>query len=101
MLDLVLSNKEGLVRSVKVKVSLGCCDHEIVEFKILRAVRRARSKLTTRNSGEQILASAGICFIEHHGIKPWGRMGPRKLVNIQGSPPPSSEVVHPDKEEVR
>ncbi|GAB0204868.1 mitochondrial enolase superfamily member 1 [Grus japonensis] len=46
MLDLVLTNKEGLVRNVKLKGSLGCCDHEMV-FKILRAPRRAHSKLAT------------------------------------------------------
>jgi len=45
MLDLVLTNKEGLVRNVKVKGSLGCSDHEMVEFKILRAARRVSSKL--------------------------------------------------------
>jgi len=49
MLDLVLTNKEGLVGNVKVKGSLGCSDHGMVEFKILRAVRRVRSKLTTRD----------------------------------------------------
>ncbi|GAB0176047.1 nucleoside diphosphate kinase 6 [Grus japonensis] len=47
MLDLVLTNKEGLVGNVKLKGSLGCSDHEMVEFKILRAARRAHSKLTT------------------------------------------------------
>ncbi|GAB0194032.1 hypothetical protein GRJ2_001868500 [Grus japonensis] len=47
MLDLVLTNKEGLVGDVKLKASLGCSDHEMVEFKILRAARRAHSKLTT------------------------------------------------------
>ncbi|GAB0207839.1 mitochondrial enolase superfamily member 1 [Grus japonensis] len=47
MLDLILTNKEGLVGDVKLKGSLGCSDHEMVEFKILRAARRARSKLTT------------------------------------------------------
>ncbi|GAB0206404.1 hypothetical protein GRJ2_003106000 [Grus japonensis] len=47
MLDLVLTNKEGLVGDVKFKGSLGCSDHEMVEFKILRAARRAHSKLTT------------------------------------------------------
>ncbi|GAB0205822.1 mitochondrial enolase superfamily member 1 [Grus japonensis] len=45
MLDLVLTNKEGLVGDVKLKGSLGCSDHEMVEFKILRAARRAHSKL--------------------------------------------------------
>ncbi|GAB0206749.1 hypothetical protein GRJ2_003140500 [Grus japonensis] len=47
MLDLILTNKEGLVGDVKIKGSLGCSDHEMVEFKILRAARRAHSKLTT------------------------------------------------------
>ncbi|GAB0203206.1 mitochondrial enolase superfamily member 1 [Grus japonensis] len=47
MLDLVLTNKEGLVGDVKLKGSLGCSDHKMVEFKILRAARRAHSKLTT------------------------------------------------------
>ncbi|GAB0179229.1 mitochondrial enolase superfamily member 1 [Grus japonensis] len=47
MLDLVLTNKEGLVGNVKLKGSLGCSDHKMVEFKILRAARRAHSKLTT------------------------------------------------------
>ncbi|GAB0203861.1 thrombospondin-4 [Grus japonensis] len=46
MLDLILTNKEGLVGDVKLKGSLGCSDHEMVEFKILRAARRAHSKLT-------------------------------------------------------
>ncbi|GAB0203845.1 hypothetical protein GRJ2_002850100 [Grus japonensis] len=46
MLDLILTNKEGLVGDVKLKGSLGCSDHEMVEFKILRAARRVRSKLT-------------------------------------------------------
>ncbi|GAB0181438.1 hypothetical protein GRJ2_000609100 [Grus japonensis] len=47
MLHLVLTNKDGLVGNVKLKGSLGCSDHEMVEFKILRAVRRVHSKLTT------------------------------------------------------
>ncbi|GAB0208941.1 hypothetical protein GRJ2_003359800 [Grus japonensis] len=47
MLDLVLPNKEGLVGNVKLKGSLGCSDREMVEFKILRAARRAHSELTT------------------------------------------------------
>ena len=45
MLDLVLTNDEGLVGSVKLKGNLGCSDHEMVEFKIVRAVRRVHSKL--------------------------------------------------------
>lgn len=47
VLDPVRTNREGLMRSVKLESSLGCSDHEMVEFKILRAARKARSKLTT------------------------------------------------------
>ncbi|GAB0180032.1 hypothetical protein GRJ2_000468500 [Grus japonensis] len=32
MLDLVLTNKEGLIGDVKLEGSLGCSDHEMVEF---------------------------------------------------------------------
>ena len=32
---------------VRVKGSIGCNDHEMVEFKILRAARKAHSRLTT------------------------------------------------------
>ncbi|KAJ7411412.1 dtw domain-containing protein 2 [Pitangus sulphuratus] len=46
LLDLVLTSKEHLVDHVKVKGSLGCMDHEMVVFKILRAMRRAHSKVT-------------------------------------------------------
>lgn len=47
MLDLVLTNKEGLVSNVKFEGRLGCSDHEVVPFKIFRAARRAHSKVTT------------------------------------------------------
>ncbi|GAB0185133.1 zinc finger protein 777-like [Grus japonensis] len=46
VLDLVVTNKEGLVENVKLKGSLSCSDPEMVEFKILRAARRVHSKLT-------------------------------------------------------
>ena len=49
MLDLVLSNKEGLVGNGKLRGSLGCSDHETVELKILRAVRRVHSKLSIQD----------------------------------------------------
>jgi len=47
VLDLVLTNTEGLVRNVKLKGRLGCSDHAMVEFKILRAARRVHRKHTT------------------------------------------------------
>ncbi|PKU30113.1 glycerol kinase [Limosa lapponica baueri] len=46
MLVLDLTNKEGVVGNMKVKGSIGCSDRKMVEFKILKAVRRMHSKLT-------------------------------------------------------
>ena len=46
LLDLVLTNKEG----VKVKGSLGCSDHEIVWFRILHGKNKAISKIGLQES---------------------------------------------------
>ena len=43
LLDLILIKKEGLIEDVKVKGSLGHRDHEIVEFRILRAGKRVKT----------------------------------------------------------
>ncbi|GAB0206109.1 hypothetical protein GRJ2_003076500 [Grus japonensis] len=69
MLDLSLTNKEGLVRDVKLKGSLDCSDHEMVEFRILRAVRRALSKLTTLDFSR---ADFGL-FRDLLGRIPWDK----------------------------
>jgi len=47
LLDLVLTNKEGLVEDVKVGGRLSCSDHEMVEFRILRGGSRAISSIKT------------------------------------------------------
>jgi len=47
LLDLVLTNKEGLVEDVKVGGRLGCSDHEMVKFRILRGGSRVISKIKT------------------------------------------------------
>ncbi|GAB0209035.1 mitochondrial enolase superfamily member 1 [Grus japonensis] len=69
MLHLVLTNKGGLVGDVKLKGSLGCSDHEMVEFRILRAARRAHSKLTTLDFRR---ADFGL-FRDLLGRIPWDR----------------------------
>jgi len=46
LLNLVLTNKEGLVEDVKVGGSLGCSDDEMVEFRILPGGSRALSRIT-------------------------------------------------------
>ncbi|GAB0179532.1 hypothetical protein GRJ2_000418500 [Grus japonensis] len=69
MLDLVLTNKEGLVGDVKLKGSLGSSDDETVEFRILRAARRALSKLTTLDFSR---ADFGL-FRDLLGRIPWDK----------------------------
>lgn len=39
LLDPLLTNTEKLVRGAKANGSLGCSNHELVEFKILREAR--------------------------------------------------------------
>ncbi|GAB0204618.1 mitochondrial enolase superfamily member 1 [Grus japonensis] len=45
LLDFVLMNREGLVGDVKAGGSLGCSDHETVEFRILHGSSRAVSRI--------------------------------------------------------
>ena len=47
LLDLLFTNKEGLVGDVEVGGCLGLSDHEMVEFSILGGVRRGNSKTAT------------------------------------------------------
>ncbi|PKU36054.1 rna-directed dna polymerase from mobile element jockey-like [Limosa lapponica baueri] len=47
LLDLVLTNKEGLVEDIKVGGSLGCSDHEKIEFRIVDSMCKTRSRIET------------------------------------------------------
>lgn len=42
LLDLILISREELVREAMLVSSLGCSDHEIVKFRILRGRSRAK-----------------------------------------------------------
>ena len=68
-LNLVLMNKEGLVEHVKVGDRLGCSDHEMVEFAILRGGRKAISMIKTSDLRR---ANFGL-FKELLGGIPWVR----------------------------
>ena len=46
-LDLLFTNREGLVGGVEVGGCLGQSDHDMVEFSILGGVRRGNSKTAT------------------------------------------------------
>jgi len=69
LLDLVLSNKEGLVEDVKAGGSLSCSDHEMVNFRILCRGSRAIRKIKTLDFRR---ANFGL-FKELLGGIPWVR----------------------------
>lgn len=56
MLDVILTNEEGLLRNVKLRGSLGCCDCGRVEFAILRAARRVHRQLTAQDFRSRLLS---------------------------------------------
>ncbi|KAM9207882.1 olfactory receptor 14A16-like [Leptosomus discolor] len=59
LLDLLLTNKPGLVEAVKVKGSLGCSDHEMMEFRIWNTpVIMSGESLEMENGGEKCSVSA-------------------------------------------
>ncbi|PKU39926.1 zinc finger swim domain-containing protein 6- hypothetical protein [Limosa lapponica baueri] len=69
LLDLGLTNKEGLIGDVKVGGSLGCSDHEVVEFRILHRRSRAKVELKPWTSGEMTLASSKTYLEESHELR--------------------------------
>lgn len=80
MLDLILTNKQGLLRNVKSKGSFGCNDHNMVEFKILRADRRMNSKLAPSGFRQEDLDLFMDLYPvgEYHRIKPQRKEAPKK-----------------------
>ena len=68
-LDIIQGNKEGLIGNVKAGGSLGCSDHNIVEFRTLHG----RNKAIRRNYSPG-LRRASFDFFEHlFGDTPLGR----------------------------
>lgn len=49
LLDLVLTNAEGLIKEIKIGGNLGCSDHALVESVILKATGLAKSRVRTLN----------------------------------------------------
>ncbi|XP_064909576.1 gamma-1-syntrophin isoform X3 [Columba livia] len=74
LLDLILTNKEGLVEAVKVEGCLGCSDHEMVEFSILGGRNRVASRIATLDFSR---ANFGL-FKQLLGEIPWARLLERK-----------------------
>lgn len=70
LLNLMLMNKEGLVRGVKFGDSLGYSDYEIVEFGILHEGSRTASKIATLDFWRVNFSFLGIFLEESHGDQP-------------------------------
>lgn len=88
-MNLVFTNKEELVRDVKVGGRLGCSVHEMVEFRVLRGGNKAKIRTATIDFRRVEL---GLSRNLLEGI-PWEtalEKSPGELADIQGSPPPSS-----------
>jgi len=49
ILDLMLTSESDLIAGVKTRGSLGCSDHELVEFTVLRDIGKAKSIVRTQN----------------------------------------------------
>ena len=52
LMNLVLTNKDELVRDVKAGDSLGCGEHEREEFRMLKGGNKAKSRNTTLDTQE-------------------------------------------------
>lgn len=78
MLDLGLTNQERLVSNMKFKDSLGCSDHEMLGFKILRASKRVCSKLTALDirKADFHLFRELLCRVT------WREEGPKKAGSV-------------------
>ncbi|KAJ7407242.1 hypothetical protein BTVI_63815 [Pitangus sulphuratus] len=98
MLDLVPANKEGLMGDVKLKGSLGCSNRGKVDLEILRAGRRAHSKLTALDFRREDFGLFRVCLAGCCGIEPWRDEGPRRAGLVFKNH--LLEVMHPNKEEV-
>ena len=69
MLDLVLISAEKIVKDIKIRGSLGCRDHVLLEFVILKNVDLAKSGVRTLNFKRAIFSyfkelSDEICWEE-------------------------------------
>lgn len=91
----ILSNKEELLGNWKAGGSLGCSEHEMLEFRILRGENRTKSMVTVLNFRK----SDFDLFRYPLGRILWElvleRRGPEELVHVQELPSSSSRNFHP------
>ncbi|XP_014813222.1 PREDICTED: uncharacterized protein LOC106897227 [Calidris pugnax] len=49
LLDLLITNASEIIRDIKIEGSLGCSDHALVQFTVLRSLKLTRSTVRTLN----------------------------------------------------
>lgn len=76
--------------------SLGCSDHESVEFRILRE-RRHIAGLQPQLEESTLWPVQGPAQKNPMGYGPEQKTGPGALADFQGFPPPDSRMVHPNR----
>lgn len=90
------------VDDVELGGSLSCIDHEMVELSILRGWKKENGRITTPNFRR---ADFGLCR-DLLGRIPCERvlestLDLGDLFDVQGSPPPSSRMVHHNEQEIK
>jgi len=93
LIDILHINKEEWVMYVKVRGTLGCSEHEIVEFRNHQGGRRQKAGLQPWTSGEQTLACSGKSSGKFHGRES-SEEGVQERWLIQGSLAPVPRMVH-------
>lgn len=88
-LELIFTNKEGLVGDAEVEGSRGCGDPEMVE---LRMVRAGRGKAFRRADSDLL---EGLLGGVPRDQATEGRGAPREPGDAEGSAPPSSRALRP------
>lgn len=80
---------------MKLQDSFGCCEPEMAEFRILGAARKDHNKLTARDlRGVDFGLYRNLLGRMPRDKAVEGREGARKLVNIEGLPPPVPNRVY-------
>lgn len=95
LLDLVLSNQEGLIENMNTTGSLACCDHKMVEFRILHGGSKAVSRTRSLN----IQTAKLSLFKDLLREIPWARDLDEKGVQESWTTGRASAAVHQHQKE--
>ena len=84
ILDLLVTNTSELIGDTKIGGSLGCSDHALAEYTVLRHMGQAKSKVRTlnfRKANFQLFKSVGLPGKRSSGTKMQNRVC-RSLITL-------------------